>query len=346
MTIVEIAKLAGTSVATVSRVMNNNTHVSEEVRLKVQAVLDETHFVPNYMGRNLRKNRSSRILVVLPTISTPAYGELVQAMTDKAEALGYSIMFVVTNRCTEKEKEYLEILETKSFAGVMLVATTLDTGTIEALAEDYPVVVCNTKIHSPVVSFVTIDNRQAAYDTTVRLIRSGHRDIAAIRFCRHIKNQDERVFGYKDAMLEAGFPIPDEYIMCDNVDKPLEQQLDEAFNLPQRPSAIVSFGDMSAITAVKYAQEHNISISKDLEIVGFGNLDYSICGVPYLAVVSVPWYEMGEYAVDLMMERITSPETVAKGIILPYRFVPSSAETAVKIRTGDIEKRKKHICQL
>lgn len=347
MTIIEIAKLANTSVATVSRVMNSDPHVSASTRARVQKVIDDNKFTPNYMGRNLRRNRSKRVLVVLPTIATPAYAELVQGINNKADEFGYTVMFMVSNRNPDKEKEYLKLLETRSFAGVILVATTLNDDVIEELSNGFAVVACNSKLTNPHLSYATIDNRQATYYTTKRLIDSGHRHIAIIRYCRQIKNQDEREAGYRDAMNEAGLPISTGNILCDNIDRDLDEQLDDLFSLDESPTAIISFADLSAISALKYANEHGIRIGTDVKIIGFGNVDYAVYGVPNLSVLSIPWYELGEASLDLLLEQINNPNTKAKGIIIPYELVPGKASASFGVDTPlDKNRKKRNLCQI
>lgn len=325
MTIVDIAKKAGTSVTTVSRVLNNSPHVSEKTREKVKMVLEETGFVPNYMGSNLRASKSSRLLVVLPTIATSAYAELVQSITDEAHKCGYSVMFVVTNRTPEYELEYLRLLETKSFDGLILVATTLETPVIESVGTHFPIVICNSQVKNSKLSYVSIDNYQAAYEATMRLIKAGHRNIACVRYCNHIKNQEEREKGFLDAVREAKLSFPKHYLLNTNSEKSLDEQFNELFSRSDTPSAIVSFSDQSAIEAMQYIASKKMKLTKDIEIVGFGNVDTMGFVNHFISYISIPWHELGICATKLLMEKISEPTSVAKGLLLPYEYVPISS---------------------
>ena len=321
MKIVDIARMAETSVATVSRVINNDPHVRPETRKKVQQIIDDTKFVPNSAGKNLRQSKSKKILAVLPTITNPVYSLLIKGLSDRAKANGYSIVIGVTDRTPEKEKEYLDMLKTRSVDGVVVFATTLSTAYIESISEKWPIVSCLTPIKGGNVSYCCIDDTSAAYDATKYLISLGHKRIAVIRNTFKPISQDGRDAGYRRAMEEAGLDIHEQEMFYCEESRQIYDVIATLLNKADKPTAIFSFSDMIAIPAIKCLSEKGMHVGLDIDVVGFDNIEFSAFSEPSLTTVSQPLYQLGTSAFELLYERIEDEESVAKGIIFPHRLV-------------------------
>jgi LacI family repressor for deo operon, udp, cdd, tsx, nupC, and nupG len=179
-TISDVAKAAGVSVATVSRVINGIANVSPETTAKVTKVIQELDYRPNLLGRNLRRTKSERILVLLPNISNPFYSEIVKGIEDVANRNGYSIMLCNTNSDIKREKKYIKMLKTRLADGAILMASEISCEELTELSKEVFMVQCCEYKEGIPVSHVSIDNEKAAYKATKHLISLGHRKIAFI----------------------------------------------------------------------------------------------------------------------------------------------------------------------
>lgn len=331
MKIVDIAELAGTSVATVSRVINNDPHVKEDTRKRVQQILDETNFFPNSAGRSLRQSKSKKVLAVIPTITNPVFAPLIQGVSDRARANGYSIMLSVSSRNPEKEKESLEMLMMKSVDGVILFATTLEAKYIEEVAKKYPLAACLSLVKGGDVSYACIDESAAAYDATKFLLDIGHKRIAVFRNTFKPISKDSRDQGFRRAMQEAGLKIyDDEMFYCEGPEQ-VREAISMLLNKNDRPTAIFSFSDMVAIQAMKFLAERGFEVGKDIDVVGFDNIDFAEFTTPSLTTVSQPLYQMGTSAFELLYEKIENINSIGKGVIFPHRLVVRGSTRNAKV---------------
>lgn len=199
MTIEDIAKLANTSVATVSRVINNDMHVSPATRKRVQKVIAENDYRPNFAGKNLRQNKTYQLLAVLPTITNPFFSRVIEGLSDTADQNGYSLTFVVSDRDVKKEKSYLDRLMSKVVDGMVLFYPSIDAKTIESYSKNYPVVCIGTTGTSK-VSRAGINDFEAAREAIDYLIGLGHRRIALLSDMQPLAFNAERERGCRAAM--------------------------------------------------------------------------------------------------------------------------------------------------
>lgn len=321
MKIVDIAKMAGTSVATVSRVINNDPHVSDETRKQVQKVLIETEFVPNSAGKSLRQSKSRRVLAILPTITNPVYAPLIQGLSDRANANGYSIMLAVTDRNPSKEKECLDILKMRSVDGAILFATTLNDEYIESIAKKWPIVSCLSPIKGGKVSYCCIDDISATMDATNHLIDLGHKRIAVIRNTFKPSSQDGRDAGYRMAMNAAGLQVNEHEMFYCEESKQVYEAMATLLDKKDIPTAVFSFSDMLAIPAIKCLSDRGFVVGKDIDVMGFDNIDFAQYSTPSLSSVSQPLYQLGTSSFELLYEKIEDINSIVKGVIFPHRLV-------------------------
>ena len=212
MTIEDIAKLANTSVATVSRVINNDMHVSPATRKRVQKVIAENDYRPNFAGKNLRQNKTYQLLAVLPTITNPFFSRVIEGLSDTADQNGYSLTFVVSDRDVKKEKSYLDRLMSKVVDGMVLFYPSIDAKTIESYSKNYPVVCIGTTGTSK-VSRAGINDFEAAREAIDYLIGLGHRRIALLSDMQPLAFNAERERGCRAAMFGAGLELPEDMIL-------------------------------------------------------------------------------------------------------------------------------------
>ena len=183
MNIKDIAALAETSVATVSRVINNEDNVSDETRKRVLEVIQTTGYKPNLVGRALRSQRSGKILVLIPAISHPFYSRVLQGVEHRASCRGYDTIVCITHRDPAVELRYLDLLKTRQVDGAIGFTAAMPEESLSKLSKEYPYVLCCARPRCRNISCVCIDHQAAAKDATEHFIRTGHTRIAFINCC-------------------------------------------------------------------------------------------------------------------------------------------------------------------
>lgn len=320
MTIEDIAKLANTSVATVSRVINNDMHVSPATRKRVQKVIAENDYRPNFAGKNLRQNKTYQLLAVLPTITNPFFSRVIEGLSDTADQNGYSLTFVVSDRDVKKEKSYLDRLMSKVVDGMVLFYPSIDAKTIESYSKNYPVVCIGTTGTSK-VSRAGINDFEAAREAIDYLIGLGHRRIALLSDMQPLAFNAERERGCRAAMSGAGLELPENMILRCSGKKNAAELVEELMKRPDPPTAVFSFSDTYAIPALKHLTDLGFKVGEEIDIMGFDNIEFAQFVTPSLTTVSQPGYQLGESAFKLLLEKMEDINTISKEIVFPHEIV-------------------------
>ena len=322
MNIKDVARVAGVSVATVSRVINQDKGVSEATIERVKKAIAETHYIPNTFGRNLRKTKSDMILVLFPTLSNPFYSTILKGIEDRAAELGYGILICVTHHDDAVEKKYLNMLRTKQVDGVISLYSTMAKKEINDLAVDFPFVQCCEYTDGAKVSYVMIDNKRAAEEATRYFIEKGHKNIGMISGNFYLSSEAQREEGYREALKSAGIPFRPEYIRKSNY-RPESgmETCRELLELENPPTAILAVSDMLAIGAIRYLTSVGMEAGKGVEVIGFDNASIARFYVPSISTVAQPRYDLGTTSVDLIVEKIVSLRSITKKIILPHELI-------------------------
>jgi LacI family repressor for deo operon, udp, cdd, tsx, nupC, and nupG len=322
MTIKDIAKLSGTSVATVSRVINNDSKVRKDLKEKVLAVIKETNYIPNNIGRNLRKSKSEMILVMLPTLSNPFYSKILKGIEERANKLGYGVLLTVTHLQWKTEKKYFEMLQTRQVDGVISLFSKLSINEIDDLASKYAFVQCCEYTEGAKLPYVAIDNEKAAYSAVNYFISHGHKSIGMISGSFYNNSEKCRENGYKRALIDAGLTFDDKYIIKSNYKPESGMEIcEKLLSLKEPPTAILTVSDTLAIGAIKYLKTSGIKVGEDIEVIGFDNASITKVYDPSISTVSQPRYDLGTVSVDLLIEKINDLSVVNKGIILPHELI-------------------------
>lgn len=322
MTIKDIAKLAGVSVATVSRVINEDPGVADKLRQKVLQAIKDTNYVPNTVGRNLRKSKSDMLLIMLPTLSNPFYSKILKGIEQAASEKGYGVLVSVTHHEVKTEKKYLKMLQMKQVDGVISLFSTLSVEELNSLVMKYPFVQCCEYTEGAQLPYVMIDNKKAAYEATQYFIAHGHKRIGMISGSFYESSEKAREQGYRDALLDAGLAFDASYVLKSNY-KP-ESGMDlcrQLLSFPEPPTAILTVSDTLAIGAIKHLKSVGIKVGEDIEVIGFDNASITRVYDPSVSTVSQPRYDLGTVAVDLVVEKINNFRVVNKGIILPHELI-------------------------
>ncbi|PKM52662.1 MAG: LacI family transcriptional regulator [Firmicutes bacterium HGW-Firmicutes-7] len=331
MTIKDVAKVAGVSIATVSRVINKDTSVSPVTTKKVKKAIKEINYIPNTVGRNLRKSKSEMILVMLPTLSNPFYSKILKGIEERATEQGYGVLISVTHHDVKVERKYLKMLTTKQVDGAISLFSKLSLQEINDLASNYPFVQCCEYTEDAKLSYVMIDNQNAAYEATQYFIKKGHQCIGMISGSFYASSEKLREQGYKNALIEAGIDYDPTYIMKSNYKPESAMEICQTLlQLDPAPTALIAVSDTLAIGAIKYLKSIGMEAGVDIEIIGFDNASIASLYEPSISTVAQPRYDLGTTSVELVIEKINNLHSVNKKIILPHEILFRESTTSKK----------------
>lgn len=321
-TIKEVAKAAQVSVATVSRVLNQDKNVSPQTRQKVLEVVRQVGYTPNMLGRNLRRKNTERILVLIPSLSNQFLSGVIRGVESAAKQKELQVMISATHNDREEEQGYLEMLYNRSVDGIILVGSTLDQEELSQLAGQYPLVMCSEWVEGADVSAVGIDNEQAAFDAVNALLASGRKKIAMVSN-EEVYSARLRTQGYRRALEQARLPHKCEYEVehYEYTYRAGMRACRMLMALPEPPDAIFAVSDELAAGVCKALIEQGIIPGREVDVFGFDNTTMSKVVTPSISTVSQPRKRIGETALELLWERMEHPEEKPRLVLLPHELV-------------------------
>ncbi len=311
MNITDVAKKAGVSISTVSRVLNNTAgySVKQETRERVLEAVRELGFRPNDLARGLLLKKSRIIGLVIPDISNPYYSEVSLGMEATALEFGYSVIFCNTSRKTEKLEHYVDVLLQKRADGIIFAGGGTDFAPVSQPLLDFNVEVAVIGRHHLPFPSVQIDNVAAARDATSHLVELGHRSIAFISGPLNLTSVQDRLAGYRTGLQRGGIDRDDRLVR--EGDFQSEGGYSAALSLLQGepwPTAIFAANDRMAIGVMAPAADLGLKVPDDLSVVGFDDISMASFTRPTLTTVAIPGYEVGASAMRLMMRLVAGEE--------------------------------------
>lgn len=321
-TIKDVAREAGVSVATVSRVLNGSCNVSEDSAKRVNEAIEKLNYSPNFLGRNLRKCETNVILCIMPTSEHSLYSKIVMGMQSYAAKVGYDIITAVSYGTTAAEIRQLSMLFNKTVDGAVLLGTQLDAETINNLAGNYNIALCCEGITGANVLTVAVDDEQAAYDAVTALVRKGKRKIAFIGTSSSAISSTARENGYKRAIADSGIALREDYIFRGTYDYECGAQAFEEFSaLEDKPEAIFAVSDLLAISAIHKAVDMGVKVGEDVAVMGFDNISMCEMMLPTVSTVEQPCGKMGELVVAKLIENINSSVKDSKYYTVEHKVI-------------------------
>ncbi|MGB4570499.1 MAG: LacI family DNA-binding transcriptional regulator [Tepidanaerobacteraceae bacterium] len=319
-TIYDVAKKAGVSIATVSRVLNNSNVVSEKTRQRVKRAIEELNYTPNVIASALTKKSTLTLGLLIPDISNPFSSELSRGVEDASNDFGFNTVICNTDYCPEKETTYISLLRQKSVDGFIIsTADYNDENVIELLKDDVPLVLLGRDIEETEgypIDIVGSDNIKGGYIATKHLIDLGHKKIACLLGPPRIKVNLEREIGYLRAMEVANLKVYTNLVGYG--DFKLEfgyKKTLEFFKGPLKPTAIFAANDLTALGAIRAIKELGLSVPEDVSVVGYDNTILAEMTDPPLTTVSQQMRKMGYLATELLIKRIKGERTPGKRVI-------------------------------
>jgi DNA-binding LacI/PurR family transcriptional regulator len=316
-TIYDVAKKAGVSIATVSKVINNTGNMRESTRQKVKETMKQMNYQPSVMASALMGKKTETLGLLVPDISNPFFSEMARTIEDRAHERGMSVIMCSTDENAEKELKYVELLQRKQVDGFIVASSFHDKSLLQELIKNnIPLVMLTQDDPSLDVSKVSVDDFKGGYEATSYHFSNGHRKIAIIAENAH--SSILRIYGYREAHEAYGVACNEEYILRTNASIPSGKKIfEELFSRTDidPPTAIFACNDQLAIGVIQGARERGLEIPKDLAIIGFDNTILATTTVPGLTTVAQPIAVMGKKIVDVLIEEIKEGKSLNERIL-------------------------------
>lgn len=306
--IADVARLAGVSVATVSRALASPEVVSEATREKVLAAVRETGYTPNIAARNLRVRKSMMVLVVVPDISNSFFADVLRGIDEALAAANYGLIIANLGQAAGQEARYVNLALAGQVDGVLLLCGHVPCGDGRRMTDaNLPIVAACEIIPGADFPQVEVDNRAAAKAAVQHLIALGHHRIAYLSGPQTNILEKARSAGYADALASAGLsgaaPILDGDFSFQAGTKAAHTLA--ALAAETRPTALFAANDEMAIGFLKAARTLGLSVPDDISVIGFDGIDYADFCEPTLATIHQPRRALGAVAADLLIGLMT-----------------------------------------
>lgn len=316
-TIRDVAKLAGVSFKTVSRVINNDPYVSVETLAKVRRVIEELGYRPNITARGLAVKRTFLIGLVIPEITSAAYAMMIQGVEEVSSAQDYRLVLCSTRHSRRKEDALFESLAAaRRVDGILLFSNRIDTSHFARFKElGLPFVVIDRDVEDPGIPCVYTNNRDGVYRTTSHLIAAGRSRIAYITPVIDTWTTVERMEGYEQALRDHGLSYQGRTIVDHTGDRSKGYAaMERLLGREDPPDGVVAFNDLLAIGAMQAIKERGFRVPGDIAVVGFDDIEAASLVEPALTTVRQPLHDIGQIACKMLLQLINGENPAAKKV--------------------------------
>ena len=306
-TMKDVALQANVSTATVSRALMNPEKVSQATRNRVEQAALEVGYLPQLQGRNMKRNESRTILVIVPDICDPFFSEVIRGIEVTAAAQGYLVLIGDCAHQNQQEKTFIDLIITKQIDGMLLLGSRLPfDASIEEQRNLPPMVMANEFAPELGLPTVHIDNLTASFDAVNYLHELGHQRIGCIAGPEEMPLCHYRLQGYVQALRRCGITVDPHYIARGNFTfEAGATALEQLLALPQPPTAGFCHSDILALGALSYAKRRGLKVPDDLSIIGFDNISLAEFCDPPLTTVSQPRFDIGREAMLLLLNQMS-----------------------------------------
>jgi LacI family transcriptional regulator len=319
-TLIDVARQAGVSPSTVSRILNGTAKVSDDKRQAVLAAIEQMNFAPNQMAQALKKGRSMTIGIVVQDIASPFFDETLRGVDDGLKGTGYASVIVSGHWDAQEEAQRISLLVGRKVDGIILLSGRIGEDAILRFAAQRPIVATGRGLKGHNAHGFRLDHDNGAYMAVRHLIELGHRRIAFITGPADNDDVAERLIGYTRALREAGIAV-DPALLA-------ESDLHEAGGMAAVEALFAAGGDFSAIFAANDLSAYGarlglyrrgIRVPEDMSLVGFDDLPGSAYTTPPLTTVRQPLYDMGRTVAGALLALING--TPVESVLPPLELV-------------------------
>ncbi len=323
-TIKDVAKLAGVSKSTVSRVLTNSDNCSERARQKVLEAAEKLNYKPNALARAMITKKTGNIGLIIyqkhkPILSHPFYAPIVEAIVDTSRKKGYSL-FIASDQ--DINASSAELLLEKRVDGIIFASFIDPSIVLKYKNLGVPLVLLNNSVDIEGISYVTCDNYLGAYKAVNYLVQKGHTYIGFLCGPLQHRSYTERYKGYVAALEDNGIKVQEDLIRIgESTLSDGNRLMNQLLHSTRIPTAVFASNDMMAIGAIKAIKKKNLNIPRDIGVIGFDDIEFGILIEPALSTVHVDKTKMGELAVELLIDEINKNTSTSKKNIIPTEVI-------------------------
>lgn len=321
-TIHDVAKEAGVSIATVSRVLQGSDKVLPETKERILDAINRLNYRPNRLAQQFRNQETRNILVIVPEIGNTFYSEVLDGIKSVAIRRGYNILIVDSNSDPAAEEHFYGLLAQKQVDGIIAFSTALPTKVLQKYAEEYPIVIGCRYVSYDSLANVTIDNEKAAADITNYILSLGHKKICYLAGPADAHVYRHRLAGFLNAVNSRGIQIPDSMIInCEPSIQGGYAAISDLLNSKEKVTAVVASGDTMAVGAIRALNDMGYHVPDDVAVVGFDDIELSHLLSPTLTTVRQPKFQIGARATDIVLDLIAGKPLLSYRTVLDYELV-------------------------
>ena len=319
-TIKDVAKKAGVSISTVSRVINDSKPVTNEVKQRVLDVIKETGYVPNPLARSLVTKKSQLIGVIVPEVTDTFAAEVLNGIEEISKMYDYDILLANTYSEKDLEVKNINLLRAKQVEVIVMISCDIDKDVVCLLDDSgIPAVYISKTTRDFDIYNVSINNNSAVKDMTNFLLDRGHKKIVLLNTTFQTNLADERLTGYRDAIVGRGLKVNEGFIKScgptfDDGYMAVKEMLESKVDV----DAIFATSDEVAIGAINACFDLGYKVPEDISVVGFYDIEFSKMCRPKLTTVKQPLYDMGAVAIRMIIKMVKGIEIDEKKVELPY----------------------------
>jgi len=324
-TIRDVARLAGVSKSTVSRVLNGDPNVAEETRNAVVAAIKEIRYTPNALARGLNTRKTGTIGLIISDITNPFHAEVARGVEDLASDFDSNVILCNTDGRPKKEAAYIDLLVEKRVDGIIFTSVKTDESDMTNLrSRRIPFVFAGRTLPDVAADSVVVDNILGGFQAANHLLRLGHQRIAYLAGPSHVSASMDRHEGYCQALRRAGIE-PDPQLVIEGDFKQeggyraMSALLDRSLGI----TAVFAANDYMAMGALEAIYERGLRVPEDIAVVGFDDIPFARLHLVQLTTVAQPKYDIGAIAARMLFERIDgkAQDEPSRRVVLPPRLV-------------------------
>ncbi|MEV4579875.1 LacI family DNA-binding transcriptional regulator [Nonomuraea jabiensis] len=328
----DVAAQAGVSVATVSRVLNDNPSVTEETRNRVHDAMAALNYRPNAVARSLRTEATRTLGLIIGDILNPFFAELARAVEDEARAAGYTVIIGNADERADQQDHYVRTLLERRVDGLLICPTAEVTPLVEEVSRgERPLVFLDRTLSGVEVPSVRADGSTAIAELVAHLRALGHRRIAFVSGPSTLSTGRERTEAFLRAAAGHGLEIPQEYVRVGDFRAGSGHRITaELLDLPEPPQAIFLGDNLMALGALDAVSERGLEIPRDVALASFDDVPWFNHVHPRITAISQPTAELGRRAVRVILDALSG--RAAESVVLPARLVAreSCGETGTR----------------
>lgn len=319
----DVAREAGVSISTVSRVIQGASNVLPETRTRIEEAIQHLNYHPNRLAQQFRTQQTKMILVIVPEIGNPFFADILTGIEDVAAKVDYNVLLVDSHGNRAVESRCYEMLSQKLVDGIITFSVGIPKEELKQLASQYPVVIGIRYFSEKTIANVTIDNIKATKDITSYMLNLGHKKICYLGGPEGVPIYQDRASGYMEALKERGIPVDHSLIVHCTPD--VQGGYDAISSLlhdaDRKFTAIVASGDIMAIGAIRALNDRGLKIPDDVAISGFDDIAFSALVTPSLTTVRQPKHQIGVRTMEKLMDLIAGKTLASNRDVLNYEIV-------------------------